>query len=697
MLTRIGMRRLLIIIGLLLGAVGCGPRAIRHLELPTPLSLETPADKRVAFAHGYSAFQHGDRELALAIFSALAKTYPELEDYHLFFIGMLQERLGHADAAETAFRRLLREYPSSVKAVPVALELGTLLVHGGQLDEARPLLQRALAAPDAVTVQRARAALAEADERSGDIASAYSEFMTVRHEAPLSAADRIAKEHVPALRTQNPLLVPTGADRLEEARLLLAEHDYTAAQTAAAEILERPDGLDPANAVRVQADALSGEGKVESALSALWRITDLYPDSPAAPEAWFRMATMLWNRDRDVVALQAYEQLRRRYPDDAHIAETLYASGRIHEKAGNADSAIQTYGELASRFPRNKLSTEARWRIGWIHYLAGNWSAAAATFGQLAERTTEQAHDAAAYWQARALGHAGRNGMAHTLYRAILQREPNGYYAMWAQRRLRGGLDTPLLAPTTVVAASAAPDPGPAPLTDPFHLPRWQELRATGVVTLARGELAAIENEHHYDSAVLQYVFRAYQTIDAYAASLRLLRRLGDSVALPEAERTHLAYPLAFWGTVEREAHGNAVDPLLVEAVMRQESLFDPEARSPADARGLLQLLPSTAERVATANAMHVDPAELTEPDINIALGVRYLRDLLSRFGDPLKAVAAYNGGESAVEKWQRQFGELEPDEFVESITYRETRDYVKRVIANYRQYVRVYGAAGGE
>ncbi len=128
---------------------------------------------------------------------------------------------------------------------------------------------------------------------------------------------------------------------------------------------------------------------------------------------------------------------------------------------------------------------------------------------------------------------------------------------------------------------------------------------------------------------------------------------------------------------------------------MRQESLFDPEARSSANALGLMQLLPGTAERIATANGMHVVPAQLTDPDVNIALGVRYLRDLLSRFGSPLKGVAAYNGGEGAVEKWERQFGDLEPDEFVESITFRETRDYVKRVMANYQQYVQLYATTG--
>jgi soluble lytic murein transglycosylase len=686
------MRRWIFFLGVVLVA-GCGPRAIRHPGLPGALPLATLADKRAAFARGYTAFQRGDRDLALEIFSALVETYPELADYHLYYVGVLQARRKNPAAAETALRRLLDMYPPSVKAEPAALELGTVLVHSGRVDDARPFLQRALAAADPATVQRARLALAEADERSGDITAAYAGFMSLRRDAPGSAADQTAREHVLALRTVHPELVPAGAARLEEARLLLAEHDYAAAQAAAAEILAQPEGLDPAAAVRVQADALYGEGKIESALSALWRITDRYPDSPAAPGAWFRMATILWNRDRDALALQAFEQLRRRHPSDPHMAEALYASGRIREKAGENDLAIRDYGELVRRFPGNTLAGEAAWRIGWIHYLARDWPAAAATFGRLAERATGSMRDTAAYWQARALTHSGDTAPAQALYRAIVQREPNGYYAMWAQRRLRGDLESPLLEPVTVVAPEP-PQPGPALFTDPFHLPRWEELRATGVVALARGELAAIEHAHPGDGGVLQYVLRACQSIDAYAAAVRLLRRAGGAAALPASERVQVAYPLAFWGTVERESQSAAVSPLLVEAVMRQESLFDPEARSPADARGLMQLLPTTAERVAVVNGMQVDVAELTEPDINIALGVRYLRELLSRFGgDPLKTVAAYNGGERAVEKWQRQLGDVQPDEFVEGISYRETRDYVKRVMANYRQYVQLYGS----
>ncbi len=150
-------------------------------------------------------------------------------------------------------------------------------------------------------------------------------------------------------------------------------------------------------------------------------------------------------------------------------------------------------------------------------------------------------------------------------------------------------------------------------------------------------------------------------------------------------------YPLAFWPQVSRAAATQQVDPLLLLALMRQESVFDPTARSPADARGLMQLLPSTAARVAAARG-EPTPSDLTNPDVNIALGAAYLGSLLRDYGgDPRKALAAYNGGEPAVARWQESYGQLEGDEWVESITYRETRDYVKKVMGNHRRYQQLY------
>lgn len=127
--------------------------------------------------------------------------------------------------------------------------------------------------------------------------------------------------------------------------------------------------------------------------------------------------------------------------------------------------------------------------------------------------------------------------------------------------------------------------------------------------------------------------------------------------------------------------------------MIRQESLFDVEAVSSANARGLMQLLPSTAARVARG----IDRADfrtesLFEPESNVALGAAYLHELLDRYRNNVeRAVAAYNAGEAAVDKWQLRYASLQDDEFVESISFRETRSYVKRVLQNERIYRALY------
>ncbi|HXQ22619.1 MAG TPA: transglycosylase SLT domain-containing protein [Candidatus Acidoferrales bacterium] len=698
------MRRWVVLLGLLLLTSSCGTGLIRPVEYPEPGRPDL-ADRRVAFARAYQWFRHGELEPALPVFTDLVGRYPELADHHLYFAGLIEVRLGHDEAAENALSRLLHDYPQSVQASSAALELGKLLVRTEHVAEGRSWLQRALAAPERNIAHAAQVALAEADERAGDVTGAYAAFMEIRHAAPGSALGRTAKEHVQALRGQHPELVPMGAALLDEARLLLAEHDYAAARDTAAQLSERADSsqsadVETSDVMRVLADALSGLGETARGLAVLRRLVDLYPDSTAAPGALFRLASVYWNRDDDAEALQAYGEFRRRYARDPRAAEALYAIGRIHERAGRTQAAIAAYGELVRRYGHHTQAPEARWRIGWMHYRAGEWSLAATAFAQVSERASSaRGRNEAAYWQARALEHGGRAAAAAALYRAIIQRDEEDYYAMWAELRLGAGAPLQASGAVTTSADSVSAAGSPASALDSapqeidsFHVLRWQELKAAGVDALARRELAALERDAAGDVTTERYILRAYQTVDGYAAALRLLRRLGGSAGLASAERERLLHPLAFWTIVTREARANGIDPLLVVALMRQESLFDPEARSSADAIGLMQLLPVTARRVATPNDGHVDVADLVEPDFNIELGVRYLAGLLSRFhGDVLKAVAAYNGGETAVEKWERRFADLDPDEFVESISYRETRDYVKRVVTNYRTYQQLY------
>jgi len=685
------MDRVIVSLSITLLVTGCRGGSVLERMVPASatVNLETAAEKREAFSRAYESYRRGDLADALPIFEQLVRDYPELADYHLYYVGVINRRLDHSDAAESAFSRLLRDYPDSVQAPAAALALGQLLIAAGRMDQGRLALWTALNGPDASVVHAARLAMAEADERSGDVASAYTQYMQVRRDAPTSAAARTAKQHVLELRSAHPELTPTGPALLDETHLLLAEKDYAAAKAAAQELSQPPaSGIEPTQVLRIMADALLGLGETERALVVLRELAERYPDSPAAPEAWCRRGTILWNRDRDAEALEAFEECRR-YPQYEGAADALYAIGRIHQQAGRTTEAIAAYHELASRYPSTKLAGEAQWRIGWIQYQAGSWTTAATTFGDLVD--DEQLRDAATYWEGRALQRAGRSAAAQQHYSSLVERSPSGYYAMWAQRRLGEASATSLLHNAPTVAPPAPPAAAAPQVPNTFHLGRADELKAAGVNSLARQELAATEREYDSDVAVQRYLVRAYQTVDAYGAALRLARRLGSQADLSPSEEQQLRYPLAFWDTVRRAADAQDLDPLLVVAVIRQESMFDPTARSPADARGLMQLLPSTAERVAATT----DPIDLNDPQVNIDLGTRYLRALLTRFGgDPLKAIAAYNGGENAVVKWQRQFADLADDEFVESITYRETRDYVKRVVSNYRAYQQQYSVA---
>jgi soluble lytic murein transglycosylase len=129
--------------------------------------------------------------------------------------------------------------------------------------------------------------------------------------------------------------------------------------------------------------------------------------------------------------------------------------------------------------------------------------------------------------------------------------------------------------------------------------------------------------------------------------------------------------------------------------MIRQESLFDPQALSPASAFGLMQLLPSTAGREAKRMGIPSPASEnLFDPDLNIMLGTQHLKGLLQLYSDNVvKAVAAYNAGKNAVDRWEREISASDEEEFIERITYRETRLYVKLVLRNYRIYKELYGS----
>lgn len=662
---------------------GCGGAARTTPAPPAPRAAAVPAPdtiegKRSLFVQAYDRVAAQQYSEAIPPLEALCPTYAEMADYCLHYLALSRARSGDEAGADALWAQLASTHPQSLLAPRAYLERARLRRAAGDLITARALLATARASEDDDVSLRALLELAAIDRADGNPGAAYDDLMAARTRAPSTPLGREAKRQIVELRQQYPDLDPRGAALDAELRLLIKEGDYAAARDAADRLLASAPAAERPQLLRLRADTELGAGQTELGLATLQDIVRQYPDSDAAPEAQWRYASLLWNRDRNDEARAAYLEFRRRYPAHARMPEVIYALARIAQGDGQPDEAVALYASLADRYPTNGLAGEARWRIGWLYYQDGRFRDAAAAFEHAARASGGGSAADAEYWQARALERAGDPAAAERIYGGLIAEAPASYYAHWAEQRL--GSATTHTGPITAPPASDTIGPLP-PGTDPYHWVRAGELRAIGLRPAARAELRAYEHNSGDQPAATASLLAAYQAVDGYRDAIRLGNAHGYT------DRA-IFFPLAFWPQLTRQSAANGTDPLLVLALMRQESMFDPAARSPADARGLMQLLPSTAERTARNIGQPPPDGTLYDPDTNITLGVAHLHELLQAYqGDEIKALAAYNGGENAVAKWQSRFGQLPPDEFVESITYRETRDYVKRVLGNYRRY----------
>jgi len=633
------------------------------------------------------ALAAGDGTHAAQLFADAARRYPALADYALYFGARAETSARRPDDARELLARLLAEHPDSVWASRAALLAGALSRAGGDLDGARARLATARGGLPAGSDRWvwATVTLAEITHHARDDGTALDLARAVRHARPHSLADRRARRLIERIRRAHPDLLAGAEAAADEAEMRLGEGDVAGARAAASATLDAgPAGPIRARALWVRGQAEHALGRAAEAEATCLAVAEVGTE-PLAPRALAAAARWRWNADEDDQALRLFHAVGRRFPASAAAPEALYAIGRIHQEAGRYGAAHTAYVELAARYPHAPLAADARWRAGWVRYLAGDFQGAATWFGRLAERSARSLRVAAEYWQARTLERLGQEEEARVRFVHVTERHTTSYYATLAEARLGRPASGPVPPP-------AERTPFPADLGG-AHGERARLLFGLALPHFARLELdaqqpiAAGPGERHR-------LLQAYRAIGAPGAALKLAHEMRPRSA--GALRGYL-YPLGYWSEVHAESASRRLDPFLVLALIRQESLFEPEAVSPADAHGLMQLMLATARDLAHGvGGQAPDRAQLHEPAPNIALGTALLRRLLDRYdGSVVKALAAYNAGEDAVAKWERRYGRRPEDEFVELVSFRETRDYVKAVLRNYRMYVRIYSPTG--
>lgn len=442
---------------------------------------------------------------------------------------------------------------------------------------------------------------------------------------------------------------------------------------------------------------------------------------------------------------QAAATFRRTYradPDGNLAAAALIGALRLEWRGGDEGRALELYELLTSRrrwigvASRAALFLAASDLVQGRADRAGGWLDAAARAG----RAAEPEHD---YWRARLAELRGAEPEAVRRYLRVLRHDLYHPLARDAERRLRrpdlaaearrladrrASVATPearydawLLAAADprerarragelARQLSALPATAPHITLSPVPVERWpmwrtdlsspqEKLLALGIVPGAEEAL-----QRHFpltDPALAM----TRGLLLAHAGELRASVLVGEVLArripvdLPEPflpiSLRRLLHPFAYPGLVVRESIGRRLDPHLLLAVMREESRFDQEALSPASARGLTQFVHPTAERVAQAIGLHpVEPEDLYRPEIAIALGAAYLAELIGRFGGvEHAAVAAYNAGEPAARLWSSYCYSGEPAEYFTKVSYRQTRNYLAKVLGSRARYDALYRA----
>ncbi len=419
----------------------------------------------------------------------------------------------------------------------------------------------------------------------------------------------------------------------------------------------------------------------------------------------------LERRKRWSDAANAYQRIPVLYPEHTMADDGYALAGVALQEVGSPQTAIKLWTKQVDAYPEGDMAGEGFWRLAWTHYLSGDVQTAI----DWAERMTrdvplavDPVHVAGGkYWAARWRiypdvahpsaenpdGEAVREGIEGLLQ--LCREHPTSFYSLLAASRLAELAPEQLAALPPVEAA----DPAPTWSVRLEFLEHPATRRALALARLrlvkeALTELKALGTELTPSETTIVTDIRALS--DPFHAHDKLHKfLLHHPPSTLGADRDRIlvqAHPDMFWDLVQEVTTDYSFDARVFHALVREESSFNPKARSWAGARGLSQLMPATARQVAGWLKISVTNAKLTDPRTNLRIGSRYLSYLFGLFRDnPYLSVAGYNAGQGNVLKWIARFGDIPTDEFVERIPFRETRHYVKRVLGTYQMYRIIY------
>jgi len=646
------------------------------------------------FVLGYAHYLDKDYAKARDAWSHSEPLSPVLGDYLDYLRAWAFQGEGDRENVIKVLRGFDEKYPDSLNLHDAGLLFANALVGDGKPEQAIAYLEKHRSPASADT----ELALAGAYQAEGMKQKSAEILRHIYFEMPASDQASVAAGMLAAQGEPQ----PQGAfdERHTRVELLLKARRY---QDAANELSSLIEQAPPERLSTLQAEfgsALYRSRRRDDAQRLFETVLqNQNGEVDAKAQALYFLAEISRDKDDKNKHADYLSQLRTLAPDSGWLQEALLSAGNMYMLKGDFETSAKFYAEIYQRQQKSRFSPYAHWKTAWLTYRLGKREEAARLFEEQLELYPASAEvPAALYWRGRMAEDDGNKPVARAYYQKLSDNYRYFYYANLGRDRLLklGFEDVGDPAVLEKLPPLAALPSDWDPPEDNLRIRKGQLLANGALYVFAVKEVqAASPGSPPWEARLLADV---YADQGSYIHAIEALKRAVPSYFSAEISQIPRPvweglFPRPFWEELRRDALVNHLDPYVVASLIRQESEFNPMAISRANAMGLMQLLPTVGKGVAKELKIHHFSSDnLLVANTNLQLGTRYFKHMVDHYDGQVEyALAAYNAGEDRVDEWRKNGNFKDVQEFVESIPFTETREYVQAIMRNAILYKLLY------